>query len=523
VRAEAGTKGEANAVAEARLRWWVRWDLPLLVTAAPVAITALSAAGSGPHWGATFVAVGLECLAVAVRIRRTLAVAVPVGAVGAALMLVGSDNAGQGWLALALLGLSVAMTTLAVHTDRRMRLSFQIGGALAALASWQVTTAWLGWAVQQSADVTAVGAGALAVAASLMARSNLIERSWLLVWGGMSVTAVALVAGYTGAIAGVGLADAAPSWPVATGLLLVAVALVTGAEPLAQTWMRGLGMAFGLVSVVVALQAGHAGTGVQTAVLAVLSAICAVLSLSLFARQWAPTWQGPSLTLGVAFAAGAILVAAGSASTHDSMLLVPGLAASALQAAAVGIVLRNALAEMLSPVLACAAWLVFSSEAMGGNPQWVAAPMGLAILTVVELWRQDRKQHARDVAATEIVALEMAGVAFLVGASFVQAVTDSVAYAVLAAILGLAVIGWGALTKVRRRLAAGALIVLASLVLLIAVPMVGLLPAWEGASLWVLIAAVGLVALLVASFLEQGKAAAHKGMSRFAEATAGWE
>jgi hypothetical protein len=38
-----------------------------------------------------------------------------------------------------------------------------------------------------------------------------------------------------------------------------------------------------------------------------------------------------------------------------------------------------------------------------------------------------------------------------------------------------------------------------------------------------LIAAVGLVALLVASFLEQGKAAAHKGMGQLAEATAGWE
>jgi len=34
---------------------------------------------------------------------------------------------------------------------------------------------------------------------------------------------------------------------------------------------------------------------------------------------------------------------------------------------------------------------------------------------------------------------------------------------------------------------------------------------------------LGLVALLVVSFLEQGKIAAHKGLSRFGEATAGWE
>jgi len=294
-------QGQVEVQVEVEVRWWARWDLPLLVTAAPVAITALlSAAGSTSHWGATFAAVGLECLAVAVRLRRTLAAAVPVAAVGAALVLAGADNAGQGWLALALLGLSVALTALAAYTHRSMRLPFQIGGALAALASWQVATVWLGWTVQQSIGVTAAGAGAVAMAAALLARSNLVERSWPMVWGGMAVAVASLVAVYTETVAREGQADAAPSWPVATGLLLVAAALVTGAGPLAQTWMRGLGMGFGTVSVVEALQAGHAGAGVQTAVLAVLSTGCAVLSLSLFVRERAQTWQRPPLALGVA-------------------------------------------------------------------------------------------------------------------------------------------------------------------------------------------------------------------------------
>ena len=202
---------------------------------------------------------------------------------------------------------------------------------------------------------------------------------------------------------------------------------------------------------------------------------------------------------------------------------MPGLAASALQSAAVGIVLRDTVVQMLSPVLACASWLVFSMAAMDGNPQWITVPMGLAILTVVELWRRDRKQHDGLVAATEIVVLELTGVAFLIGAALVQTVTEAVLYAVLAATLGLAVMVWGVLTKVRRRPAAGAVVVLVSLVMLVAVPLVGLLPAWQGAALWVLIAGVGLVALLVASFLEQGKAAVHSGLKHFSEATAGWE
>jgi len=438
-------------------------------------------------------------------------------------MLAGAGNAGQGWLALALLGLAVALTALAAQTHGSARLQLQIGGALAALAAWQVATAWLGWTVQQTVDVTALGTGLLAVAASATARCDRIERSWPLIWGGMAVAVTALVAGYTVTIGGVGLPDAKPSWPVATGLLLVAASLLAGAEPLAQTWLRGLGMAFGVFSVVESLQAGHAGSSAQVAVLAVLSSICAVLSLSLFVRQRATTWHKPPLALGVALALGAIVVAMPSVSTHDLMLLVPGLAASALQAATAGIVLRNIVVQMLSPILACASWLVFSSEAMGDNAQWITLPMGLAMLTVVELWRQDRKQHGGSVAATEMVVLELTGVAFLVGASFVQTVTEAVVYAVLAAALGLAVTGWGVLTKVRRRLAAGAAVVLSSLVMLVAVPLVGLLPAWQGAALWGLIAGVGLVALLVASFLDQGKAALHQGLSQFGAATAGWE
>jgi hypothetical protein len=301
------------------------------------------------------------------------------------------------------------------------------------------------------------------------------------------------------------------------------VALLAGAEPLALPWLRGLGMAFGVVSVVESLQAGHAGSGTQVAVLAMLSSLSAVLSLSLFVRKQARAWQRPLLALGVAFALGALAVPLPSASVNGLLLLAPGLAASALQAAAVGMVLRNTVAQMLSPVLACASWLVLSSEAFGDNPQWVTVPIGLAILTVVELWRLDRSQHGGSVAATEIVVLELTGVALLVSASFVQTVTEAVGYAVLAAALGLAVMGWGVLTKVRRRLAAGASVVLVSLVMLVAVPLVGLLPAWQGAALWVLIAGVGLLALLVASFLEQGKRAVHKGLSQFGEATAGWE
>lgn len=510
------------AKADARPLWWARWDLPLLVTAAPVALTALAAAAGSPQWGATFVAVGLESLLVAVRLRRVPAVATTTAAIGWGLVLAGAADAGEGWLALALLGFSAALTALAVSAQGQARLLCQVSGALAALVAWQVTVIWLSWPLQQSIDVTALGAGVLALAAALVARSRLLERSWSLVWGGMAVSVAALVAGYAESLAWWQPPDGQPGWPVAAGLLLVAAALLTAAEPLDQSWLSGLGMAFVAISVTQSLQAGGAGAGVQVLVLAVLSAVCAVLSMLLFVRGLAQKWRAQILFLGVALAVGALLIAISSPSTDARVYLAAALATAALQSAAIGVVRRIILAQILSPILACGSWLTFSSSALADDPQWVT-PIGLAALAVVGLWRRDRRQQAGPVASTDIVVLELTGVAFLIGPSLVQSVTESARYAVLAAALGLAVLGWAVITKVRRRVATGALTVLASCVLLVAVPLVGLLPSWQGAGLWVLIAAVGLVALLVASFLEQGKAAARKGLSRFDEVTAGWE
>lgn len=136
--------------------------------------------------------------------------------------------------------------------------------------------------------------------------------------------------------------------------------------------------------------------------------------------------------------------------------------------------------------------------ALDGNPQWVTVPIGLAILVVVALWRRDREQHGGPVASTEFIVVELVGIGFLVGSALVQTLTEALAYAVLAGAIGLGVLAWGVVTKVRRRVAAGAAVVLTSVALLIGVPLVNLLPSWEGAGLWVPIGGVGLLAVLVA-------------------------
>jgi hypothetical protein len=57
----------------------------------------------------------------------------------------------------------------------------------------------------------------------------------------------------------------------------------------------------------------------------------------------------------------------------------------------------------------------------------------------------------------------------------------------------------------------------------LAIPLVQLLPSWGGAGLWILIAGIGILAVLVATFLEQGRTAIQAGLGRFSDETKEWE
>jgi len=143
--------------------------------------------------------------------------------------------------------------------------------------------------------------------------------------------------------------------------------------------------------------------------------------------------------------------------------------------------------------------------------------VGLALLAVVAMWRAERRAQGLAPSDPPGVALELTGIAFLVVTSWVQAFTVSVLHALLATVIGIAVLAWGLTTRVRRRFAAGAVVILVSLVLAVMAPLVALVPVWGGAAVWIAVAVVGMVAVLVATLLERGKAAAERAGER------GWE
>jgi hypothetical protein len=498
---------------------WARWDLPFLVAAAPVAATALVVA-EGLAAPATFAAIGVQCLAVAIRLRHSPVPAAALGAMGTALVLLGAGRAGTGWLALALLALAACLTALAATSDGLDRTVTQIGGAMAGVAAWRVAGDWLGLNDQQAVDIEAVACGVIVLVGLWVLLQTSLHGSWARVWGGAASLVAAVGAWDAVASDGILRAGAGPSWWVTTGLLVVGTGLAAAARPLLLGWLRDVALAYGLGSVIIGLLTAGVDRAGQVVAFSVATVVLAALSLSLGQRRSAGVWSRPLVSAGTA---STLLSLAAAFAGAPPMARVPALAAAAVTAAAAGVVLRLVQLQLASPVLAALAWIAFAVESLDGNPQWITLPLGLATLVVVGLWRRDRLSRGERVATTEIITLERLGIAMLVGPALVQAVTETLAYALLAAAIGLGVAAWGAITRVRRRVAAGTLMVLASLLLLVGVPLANLLPSWEGAGLWILIATVGLAAVLVASMVERGKAAVYKGRARLTDITVDWE
>src|SRR5665648_309143 len=321
-------------------------------------------------------------------------------------------------------------------------------------------------------------------------------------------------------------APAVPATSASTSqrLVLALVAVTAGAllaaRPLQICELRDLAAGAALGGVWLTLQVAQSPVAQQVAVLSALAALLAAPALALALRPAESVWTRPVVVLG----AGGALVAVGMglAALPNAAPLVPAVAAAAVQVAAAGVALRSLGLQMASPALACSAWLIFASSS-DRPPQWYTLGIGLALLAVVAVWRRDRRLRQLPLTPGPVVGLELAGIAFLVGTPMVQAVTDSSLYALEAGVVGILVALWGVVTRVRRRVAAGALVVLVAVVLLLAVPLVQLLPAWGGAGVWLLLAGVGLVAVLVATMLERGRAAVRTTLGRIGEVTADWE
>jgi hypothetical protein len=434
------------------------------------------------------------------------------------LLVAAGALAGPGWLTLAFAVVSVGAVLAAVRSEGELRLFRQVVGVLAAGGAWCSLAWWQAWDLEQAVVATAVASAVVLLVLAVATRWARLGLDWLATWAGLPVVGMGFAA----------VALSSPEVPRSPARFVVAAALAVSsvsvallASPTGQGWLRE-------TSAVLLVAAGAlAGTAVELSPTAwvVLSTSVAVVAmvggLALHLTERALVWRRPALLL----AASATTVALGVAVAElpDRPLLVAALLVAGVELLALGFVTRRVGWLVASTATLLSAWLVFASQALTGDPQWSNVPVGLAVLVIVGLVRWDRRRSELDPAVPSIVGLDLVGMALVVSSALVQTVSDSPWFGLLAVALGLGLVVFGVLTRVRRRLFFGASTVALALLLLVVPPLVGLVPEIRGWVPWALLAGVGMIALLVAAFLEQGRRFVRRTVQRFSELTEDWE
>ncbi len=497
--------------------WWIagsRWDVPPLGAGAATLAFALRTSVTVGWMPATFLGGGFVVAAVGAAFGW-----IPLVPVGAALAIIGAMAAGHGAAALAFAITSVVATAAATRRSSGVvRIVLQWTGSLAAVAAWTELVAWRGWHTGTVGASTALASGGVLLALSVGVNVARRGRDWALAWGAPWGAALSVA---TAVVLGTETSTRAHETALAGGLASAALACALAAAPLRVGVLREVASALAVSAAVVLGDATRLGPTGAVLLALVGSMIATTFVVAANAARRAQVWTRPALVLGFG-ATGVALVVAG-AHLPERDLLTAALAATGLQAAALGLGGRRRAYLLASPAILCAAWITFASGSLTGDPQWFTIPVGLTVLIVVGLARGDLRRNAEPVAPPVLVALDLTGMAFVVGAALGRTVTESIAYGAIAIGSGVVIAVWGVLTRVRRRLAFGVGTVTLAVVLMFVGPLVDLVPQIHGATLWLVIAAFGVVAITIAAFLERGRAAVRSAVAGVRTLTADWE
>ena len=492
-------------------RWW-RWDLPSFVAAHLVLAIALALAPIRESVDVTYASAAGVLLLVGLVLRS-----VWWPAAGLTLLLVAAQDAGQGWFTLALTLGGLGATALGLRLRSWVRMPALVLGALMLGGGWAQMAVWADWSMRTTAVWTTGLASLLLVVGSLATRFQLGPQDAVLVWLGAAVgwsIASQVLANHQDVptVAG-GVASA-------VNLAAIAVAGAVVATRFGQwcRWVASLTAAvagarlLGAFEVAGALTA-HVGAGVGVGL--------AIGSLWLWAKRPDVLWIGPCL--GAAAVAEFIGLYGAVDRLHDRGPMAVILLAAAVQAGAAGTISRRPITLISSPVLACSAWIVWARAAWDGDPNWFTLPAGVTVLVVVGMVRWIRRERCGKVTAWDIALLELIGAAVMVGPPIQRTVAGRLGYSLLAIGVGVMLTVWGATTRVFRRAVAGTGAIVLTVVLMVVVPLARKVPNLRGVAMWLTLIGLGVLALLVAAFFEQGRTAVRRVRSAVQEGTRDWE
>jgi hypothetical protein len=495
--------------------WPFRWDLPAFVVAHAIVVTALARAAWIDELAPTWLGAAALSFAVAAVLRRW-----QWALSGSVLATVGAWDLGPAWLAAAFAVESVGAGIAASKSegDRRLLLQVVCGGLAA--AAWVETATAIGWSREETLRATALVAGGQLLITASALRARLLASDWVLRAAALAAVGIGMVE-VAVLEPGLGAVDPAAHGALAGAYAMAAVAAGLSATPCELPRLREASGLLVAAALGEALLWVDASAGTAVAVLVATGVGSMVVALILWRtgvrRGWAPAIGTFSALISAASVFVALLA------LPDRSPLVAALLVCGIESAAAGLMLRRAEPLVLSPLLLSGAWILFAREAFAGDPQWFTVPLGLAVLAVVEVLRWDLRRRGKPTHAPELLALEIAGFAFLIGASPFGVTQGSSWAGAVGVALGVMVAGWGALTRVRRRLWLGLAAGVGSLLLMVIVPLAQEPPDVAGAALWVLLAITGIAVVLVATALERWKARIGAGMHRLGVLLSGWE
>jgi hypothetical protein len=334
-------------------------------------------------------------------------------------------------------------------------------------------------------------------------------------WVGLGAVGV-LVAAVR--VYGLGELDVAGYW-IAGGLVALAAGLAMGAEPLLLGVLRDLSGLTALTALLtVSSSAGWSDLSIATIIL-LIAASSTLASLWLWRRRSESVWARPLVVLGVMANLIAASLAMGQLPARG--LLIGVLVAVGVQTIAIGLIRGAAGVLAIGPPLLGAAFILSVAESVGGSAQWYTTPLGLVLLSEVEILRSLPRFSAPDADRSPIVILEWVALGILAAPPLVEMFTTTLYLGVLALAVAVAVFIWGVVTRVRRRVVAAGSLAVATLVLLIFAAAAGSAPA--SAFFWIVAVGIGFSVMLVAGLLEAYRSKKGRTMSRLDQLMSGWE
>jgi hypothetical protein len=219
----------------------------------------------------------------------------------------------------------------------------------------------------------------------------------------------------------------------------------------------------------------------------------------------------------------ASIVAVLAGAVVGAPLCAMALAVAGVEVAAFAVALDEVSPAIGTPILFLSSWVVLSWSTFDLSAEFYTIPLGVSLIAVCELARWSRRRRGLNPRENLLVICEYTGMTSLVIVSFVQEVATSLLHGLVIVLVGLLIGVWGLLTRVRRRVAFSAGAVTLAVVLMIVVPIAWSVPNWRGATLWIALAVIGLVAIFVAAFLERSITLVREILSSLRRRTAEWE